>query len=68
MYRTLSNIIEMLVYTSVYLLISMMALKIVTTGLRGEHEKWVSEKENRLPLIAAALFIGIAIVVSAVIR
>ncbi len=67
MLKTLSNIVEMVVYASVYLLISMVALKIVGAGFASGHDKPPSENSNSF-LVVAALLIGIAIVISTVIR
>ncbi|OPY70509.1 MAG: hypothetical protein A4E57_00512 [Syntrophorhabdaceae bacterium PtaU1.Bin034] len=68
MWKILGNIVEMFVYASVYMIIAMVAMRIVTAGLPPESEKQTSESGIAYALIFASLFIGMALLLSAVIR
>jgi hypothetical protein len=68
MLKILGNIAEMFLYASVYLFISMIALKIVATGLSSDLGKQATEGSIGFSIIMAALCIGIAIMLSTVIR
>ena len=68
MWKVLGNIIEMFVYSAVYILIALVAFKIVGATLTSEFEKKISEDGNlALSLIAAGLFIGLALLLAAVV-
>jgi uncharacterized membrane protein YjfL (UPF0719 family) len=66
--RILGNIVEMFVYASVYMIIAMIGLKIMGASLSADFEKRVSENDTGLSLIAAALLIGLSLVLAAVIK
>ena len=68
MLRILSNIVEVFVYSTVYLFIVMVVIRLVAANLSLEFEK--QDKDNRLAvsLIIAALLIGLGLVISAVIH
>ncbi|OPY78656.1 MAG: hypothetical protein A4E64_00735 [Syntrophorhabdus sp. PtaU1.Bin058] len=69
MWKILGNIIEMCVYSTVYLIIVLVVLKIVGAMFSTEFEKKISEDGNvGLAIICACLFIGIAILLSAVVK
>jgi hypothetical protein len=68
MLKILGNIAEMFVYASVYLFISMIAMKIVAAGLSSDLSKHVTEGSMSFSVIMAALCIGIALILSTVIR
>ena len=68
MWKILGNIIEMCVYSTVYMIIVLVVLKIVGATFSTEFEKKISEDGNTgLAIICACLFIGIAILLSAVV-
>jgi len=68
MWKILGNIIEMCVYSTVYMIIVLVVLKIVGAAFSTEFEKKISEEGNTgLAIICACLFIGIAILLSAVV-
>jgi hypothetical protein len=68
MWKILGNIIEILIYASVYMLITMVAMKLVTANLSSDLERKVPENGMGFSLILAAVFIGMALIVSTVIR
>jgi hypothetical protein len=68
MLKILGNIAEMFVYASVYLFISMIALRIVATGLSSDYGKLTAEGSVGFSVIMAALCIGMAVIFSTVIR
>jgi uncharacterized membrane protein YjfL (UPF0719 family) len=69
MWKIIGNIIEMCVYSTVYMIIVLVVLKIIGATFSTEFEKKISEDGNTgLAIICACLFIGIAILLSAVVR
>ena len=66
--RILGNIVEMFVYASVYMIIAVVGLKIVGASLSADFDKRISENDTGSSLIAAALFIGLSLVLAAVIK
>jgi uncharacterized membrane protein YjfL (UPF0719 family) len=68
MWRIVGNIAEMFVYASVYMIIAVIGLKIVGATLSADFEKRVSENDTGFCLIAAALFVGLSLVLAAVIK
>ena len=69
MWRMLGNIIEMFVYASVYLIVVLIATKIVGASFSGDFEKRISEEGNLgYCLICAAICIGMAILLASVLR
>ncbi len=69
MWKILGNIIEMCVYAAVYMIIMLVALKIVGAIFSTDFEKKISEEGNiGLAMICACLFMGIAILLSAVVK
>ncbi len=68
MWRILGNIVEMFIYGSVYLLIAIVAAKIVGASLWPDIERKISEGGSDFSIVLAAVFIGTAIILSTVIR
>jgi FtsH-binding integral membrane protein len=68
MWHILGSIVEMFVYASVYMIIVIVGVKVVGSSLSAEFEKRLSQSEIGPSLICASLFIGIALLVVAVIR
>jgi hypothetical protein len=69
MWRMLGNIVEMFVYASVYLIVVLIATKIVGASFSADFEKKLSEEGNLgHSLICAAICIGMAILLASVIR
>jgi hypothetical protein len=69
MWKLLGNIIEMFVYSAVYMIIVLISLKIVGATFASDFEKKISEDNNiGLSIICACVFIGFAILLSTLIR
>ncbi len=69
MWRVVSNIVEMLVYASVYLIIVLISLKVVGASFSADFEKKISDDGNLgYSLICAAMCIGMAILLASIIR
>lgn len=69
MWKILGNIVEMCVYSTVYMIIVLVVLKIVGATFSTDFEKKISEEGNTgLAIICACLFIGIAILISTVVK
>lgn len=68
MWKILGNIVEMFIYASVYTLISMIALKIVAAALLPDFERKLAENNIAFSLICASVFIGMALILSSVLR
>jgi hypothetical protein len=69
MWKVLSNVIEMFVYSAVYILIALVSLKVFGAALTSEFEKKISDDGN-LPLsvICAGLLIGLSLLLASIIR
>ena len=69
MWKMLGNVIEMFVYAAVYVIIALIALKIVGSTFTTDFEKKISEEGNTgLSIICACILIGMAIILAAVLR
>jgi uncharacterized membrane protein YjfL (UPF0719 family) len=69
MWRILGTVVEMFVYSAVYMVIMLLCLKTVGALFTTDFEKKISEEANTgLAIICGALFIGIAILLSVVVR
>jgi len=69
MTKVLGNIIEMFVYSAVYMIIVLVCVKIIGAIFTTDFEKKISEENNvALSIICACVLIGIALLVAAVIR
>ncbi len=69
MWRVLGNIVEIFVYASVYLIIVLIATKVVGASFSADFEKKMSDDGNLgYALICAAICIGMAILLAAVVR
>ncbi|HOJ70634.1 MAG TPA: hypothetical protein PLR38_02205 [Syntrophorhabdaceae bacterium] len=69
MWKIISNIIEMFIYSAVYIVVLLVSLKIVGASISADFEKKiVNEGNTGLSIICGCLLIGIAIVVSGVFR
>ena len=69
MWRILGNIVEIFVYVTTYVIVSMIAVKVIGVTISSEFERKIAEEGNvGFSLICAALFIGIALLVSSVLR
>ena len=66
--KILGNIVEMFIYASVYMVIAMVAMKIMAATLSPETEHRNPDGNMGLSLILAAVLIGLAVVLSTVIR
>jgi len=68
MWHVLATVVEMFVYASVYMIIAIVGLKILGASVSPEFEKRLSQSDFGPSLICASLFIGITLVLVAVIR
>ncbi|HON85675.1 MAG TPA: hypothetical protein PK864_06575 [Syntrophorhabdaceae bacterium] len=69
MWKIISNIIEMFIYSAVYIVVLLVSLKIVGASISADFEKKiVNEGNTGLSIICGCLLIGIAIVISGVFR
>ncbi len=69
MWKVLGNVIEIFVYSAVYLIVVLVAVKIVGATFSTDFERRISEEGNvGLAVICACLFIGVALVVASVLR
>lgn len=68
MWVMLGNVLEMFVYSAVYMIISIIALKIVGASFFSDFDKKIAEENSlSVSVICAALFIGLALLLSSVI-
>lgn len=69
MTKVLGNVIEMFVYAAVYMIIVLVAVKVIGAIFTTDFEKKISEENNTaLSIICACILIGFAIVVAAVVK
>jgi uncharacterized membrane protein YjfL (UPF0719 family) len=69
MTKVLGNVIEMFVYSAVYMIIVLVSVKIIGAVFTTDFEKKISEENNTaLSIICACILIGFAIVVGAVVN
>ncbi len=69
MWRVLSNIIEMFVYSAVYIIIVLIMLKVFGATFTSEFEKKISEDGNlALSILCAGLLIGLSLLLASIIR
>jgi hypothetical protein len=69
MWKLLGNIVEMFVYSAVYMIIALVSVKIIGAIFSTDFDKKISEEGNTgLALICACIFIGLAILLSTIVR
>ena len=69
MWKMLNNVIEMFVYSAVYIVIALVSLKIFGAALTSEFEKKISDDSNlSLSVICAGLLIGLSLLLASVVR
>lgn len=69
MWRLIESVIDMLVYSAVYIVVALVSLKIVCATITADFEKKVSEDGNiGLSIICASIFLGLAILLSMLVR
>jgi len=69
MWRVLSNIIEMFVYSAVYIIIVLIMLKVFGATFTSDFEKKISEDGNMaLSILCAGLLIGLSLLLASIIR
>jgi hypothetical protein len=69
MWKVLGNIIEMFVYSAVFIIIILISLKIVGSTFSTDFEKKISEEGNiGLSLICAAMFIAVGLLMASIVR
>jgi uncharacterized membrane protein YjfL (UPF0719 family) len=68
MWKVLANSVEMLIYAAIFIILSLIAVKIVGATFTTDFEKKISDENNiALAVIVASLFIGLAIIVASII-
>ncbi|OPY04002.1 MAG: hypothetical protein A4E61_00907 [Syntrophorhabdus sp. PtaB.Bin184] len=69
MWKVLANAVEMLIYAAVYIILALIAVKVIGATFTTDFEKKISEENNfALALICASLFTGLAILLSAIVQ
>jgi uncharacterized membrane protein YjfL (UPF0719 family) len=69
MWKMLNNVIEMFVYSAIYIVIALVSLKIFGAALTSEFEKKISDDSNvSLSVICAGLLIGLSLLLASVVR
>jgi hypothetical protein len=69
MWTLLGNVLEMFVYSAVYLIISIVSLKIIGASFFADFDRKLAEENSlSVSLICAAIFIGLALLLSSVIK
>jgi uncharacterized membrane protein YjfL (UPF0719 family) len=69
MWKVLSNVIEMFVYSAIYIIIALVSLKIVGATFTSEFEKKISDDGNLpLSIICAGFLIGLSLLLASIIR
>lgn len=69
MWKVLSNVIEMFVYSAIYIIIALVSVKIVGSTFTSEFEKKISDDGNLpLSIICAGLLIGLSLLLASIIR
>ena len=67
MWKVLANSVEMVIYAAVFIILSLIAVKIIGATFTTDFEKKISDDNNTaLAIIAASLFIGLAIIVASI--
>jgi len=68
MWKVLANSVEMLIYAAIFIILSLIAVKIVGATFTTDFEKKISDENNiALAVIVASLFIGLAIIIASII-
>jgi uncharacterized membrane protein YjfL (UPF0719 family) len=69
MWKVLSNIIEMFVYSAIFIIIALVSIKVFGATLTAEFEKKISEEGNiAISIICAGLLIGLSLLLASIIR
>lgn len=69
MWSMLGNVLEMFVYSAVYMIISIVSLKIIGASFFADFDKRIADENSMAAsTICAAIFIGLALLLSSVIR
>jgi len=69
MWKIFGNIIEIFVFSAVYMIIVLVSLKIVGATFSTDFEKKIADEGNiGLSIICACIFIGFAILLSNLVR
>jgi uncharacterized membrane protein YjfL (UPF0719 family) len=69
MWKVLSNVIEMFVYSAIFIIIALVSLKVFGATLTSEFEKKISDEGNMaLSIICAGLLIGLSLLLASIIR
>lgn len=69
MWKMFGNVVEMFVYSAVYMVIALVCLKIVGSIFSGDFEKKIADDGNiGLSIICACIFIGVALLLSSILH
>jgi hypothetical protein len=68
MWAMLGNILEMFVYSAVYMIIAIVSLKIIGASFFTDFDKKIGEENSlSVSIVCAAIFVGLALLLSSVI-
>lgn len=69
MWKVLSNVVEMFVYSAIYLIIALVSVKIFGSTFTAQFEKKISDEGNMpLSIICAGLLIGLSLLLASILR
>lgn len=67
MWKVLANAVEILIYSAIYIILALIAIKIVGATFSTEFEKKISDENNiALAIVCASLFTGLAIILASI--
>lgn len=67
MWKVLVNSVEILIYATVFIILSLVAAKIAGATFTTDFEKKIADENNiALAIIVASLFIGLSIIVASI--
>ena len=69
MWKMMGNVVEMFVYSAIYMIIALVAVKIVGSIFSVDFERKISDNGNiGLSIICGSVFLGVALVLSSILR
>lgn len=69
MWKLLGNVSEMFIYSAIYMIIVLVSVKVVGSVFSADFEKKISDEGNiGLAVLCAGLFLGLAVLLSSIVR
>ncbi|MDD3844905.1 MAG: DUF350 domain-containing protein [Syntrophorhabdaceae bacterium] len=69
MWKVLANAVEMLIYAAVYIILALVAVKVIGATFTTDFEKKISDENNfALALVCASVFTGLAILLASIVK